>query len=134
MELGPGIVPTFLYYFVGGTLIAALVASQGIVEVSNPVQIGLPFGLFAGLVGTYFNRSELWTVPYTNKKAFTEKLATVLTDLGYQETSTVEGYTVYARSQLNQITTGKVLVQLEECSAAIIARASTIRTLKQQLE
>lgn len=133
--MGPGFLPTFLYYFVGTTLIVAFVVSQGAinVEVSNPVQVGLPFGLLAGLLGSYFNRSQTVAVTFKSKKVFTRSLNELLGQLGYQETSPVDEFIVYERSIPSKWLSSKLFVQIGNESATLTGRSSIVRALQKQL-
>ncbi|MGQ9872106.1 hypothetical protein [Leptodesmis sp.] len=53
MQAGPGFLPTFLYYFVGTTLIVVLLIHQGVGNsaladgAGNPFTVGILFGLLA---------------------------------------------------------------------------------------
>lgn len=136
MTAGPGFFTTFLYYFVGTTLIVAVVSSQGIdldLASADPYRIGIPFGLAAGLIGAYFNRSETVLIPFKNKKTFTKELAAALTELGFQEATQLEAGTVYQRPALSKFFSGQVLVQIEKDSATIAGRSSIIRALRKRL-
>jgi hypothetical protein len=132
---GPGFFSTFLFYFVGATLIAAFVLSQGADLGSvNPLQPGILFGLLAGLVGAYFNHHETATIAMTNRGAFIQKLKTTLTEINYEETGRVEEFTVYQRSIPSRFLSGKLFVQLEKNHALFSGRSSLIKLLKQRLE
>lgn len=98
--MGPGWVPTFLYYFVCTTLIVSFVAEQGTeaIQMGNPYPIGIFCGLVAGSLGAYFNSHITISLPIKNRGAFLAKLNAALTEMGYQETSQLEEFTVYERS------------------------------------
>ncbi len=137
MMTGPGLIPTFLYYFVGTTLIVAFVVSQQTdvsLTTSAPYQVGTLFGLLAGLTGAYFNRSVTMTESFVDAPAFTKKLVAALTDMGFEAQSTIDAFTVYERSSLSRFFSLKLLVQLEPNTATIAGRSNTIKQLRQRLE
>jgi hypothetical protein len=146
MEFGPGFLPTFLYYFVGTALLFTLVASKALglsVETGLPQQVGAVGGVVAGLIGAYFNRTMVFSVPFTNKKTFLNRLESTLTQLGYQlvpedESSPeqdADPVLVYERSSSRNWLSGKIFVQLDETekTATIASRAAMIRRLKKEL-
>lgn len=137
--MGPGFVPTFLYYFVSTTLIGLLVLAQsGAAEglVFTPYQIAIALGLLAGLLGAYFNSYQTITLPVPNRGVFTQKLNGILSAMGYQEASQLEEFAVYERGSFQKIFSGKLLVQIDKDKkeATIVGRSSRIRQIKQQLE
>lgn len=137
MPPGPGFLPTFLYYFTGTSLIVALIVAQQLgvsLATRTPYQIGASLGLLAGLLGAYFNRSQLISVNITNPKAFTQKLTQMLNSAGYQETGKAEEFTVYERSGASGVFSGKIFVQIEKKSATIAGRASKVEMLRKSLE
>jgi len=134
--MGPGLLPTFLYYFVATTLIVAIAVSQGTgtsLETGNPYQVGIAFGLVAGLLGTYFNRYVTISVPLKTKAA-RRNLSDTLNTMGYVETNQLEGITVYERSALSKFFGGKYLVQIEQDTATISGRSSRIKALQKKLQ
>ena len=137
MQLGPGVWATFYYYFTGMTLIVALLASQVLgLSLTQPLpyRYGITLGLFAGLMGAYFNRSVTLSLEFKNKKNFTNKLNTSLAEMGFEPQSEIDNFVVYQRSALRNVFSGKVLVQIENGMATIVSRASTIRRLRQKIE
>lgn len=134
---GPGFIPTFLYYFVGMTFIAVFVISQGAengLELGNPWQVAIVFGLVSGLAGGYVNSHKTIALPIKNKGAFLKTLKDTLTAMGYAETSQVDEFTVYERSGLSKFLSGKLFVQLEKETATVSGRSTQINTLQKQLE
>ncbi|MBL1173868.1 hypothetical protein [Pantanalinema sp. GBBB05] len=133
--MGPGYVPTFLYYFVVTTFIVVFIVQQGgeELQIANPFQIGMFFGLTAGFLGARFNSSQTISLPVKNKGAFQKQLLQALNSWGYQETSELNGFTVYQRAGLSQFFSGKIFVQLDKNTATIAGRASKMRSLQQQL-
>jgi hypothetical protein len=141
-----GFLPTFLYYFTGATLIAAVSSAQAFnlgLTTGAPFRFGIIPGLLAGLAGAYFNRTVSLAIPcgtakpnaITNPKSFTAQLNQALTDLGYAEKSQLEGgYQVYQRSALRHWLSGSILVQVAEGTATIFGRASNIRRLQKKLQ
>lgn len=112
MTTGPGLIPTFLYYFVVMTLIAAFVVSQQTdmsLATGAPYQVGILFGLLAGLTGTYFNRNVSLTAAVSDAKAFMPTLTATLSELGFEQETTIDSFTVYKRSSLGGLFTTKVL-------------------------
>jgi hypothetical protein len=134
---GPGFLPTFLYYFVGTTVIVAIVAVQGLgmsLETGNPYQLGLPVGLVAGLIGAYFNRSIVVTVPFPHRGTFLKTLKQALTQLGYAETDQLDEFTVYERSGLSKVFSGRLFIQVEKTSAAIAGRSRNVKALRKLID
>lgn len=134
--MGPGYMPTFLYYFVVTTFIVVFVVQQGgeALQIANPFQIGMFFGLAAGFLGARFNSSQTISLPVKNRGAFQKQLLKTLNDWGYQESSELNGFTVYERSGLSKFFSGKIFVQLDKNTATIAGRASKIRPLQKQLD
>lgn len=132
--MGPGYMPTFLYYFVVTTFIVVFIVQQGgeELQIANPFQIAMFFGLAAGFLGARFNSSQTISLPVKNKGAFQKQLLQALNNWGYQETSELNGFTVYQRSGLSQFFSGKIFVQLDKNTATIAGRASKMRSLQQQ--
>jgi hypothetical protein len=140
MQSGPGTLPTFLYYFVGTTLIVVLLINQGVGDtalisgVGNSFTVGVLFGLLAGGVGTYFNRHELLTIPIKNQKTFAQTLETVLTEMGFAEAELLDQVKVYERPIPSRFFTGKLFVQVEKETATLSGRSRLVRSLQKRLE
>ncbi len=136
MPQGPGFLVTFLYYFSSTTLIVMFVTSKGIgmsLETGLPYQFGILFGLVAGLLGAYFNRSATISVSFRNKKTFIKTLEQALSEMGFQKKSQLEEFAVYEKSAIRTLFSGKVLVQIDQNSATIIGRSSNIKRLSQRI-
>ncbi len=141
-----GWLPTFLYYFTGATLIAAMSSAQAFhleLATGEPFRFAIIPGLLAGLVGGYFNRTVSLVIPHgtakpntvTNPKTFTAQLNQALGDMGYGPKSELEGgYQVYQRSPLRHWLSGSILVQVTEGTATIFGRASNIKRLQKRLQ
>ncbi len=137
MTTGPGLIPTFLYYFVVMTLITAFVVSQQTdmsLATGAPYQIGILFGLLAGSTGAYFNRTVSITAAVSDGKAFTQTLTAALSELGFEQKTTIDTFTVYERSALGGLFATKVLVELEGKAATISGRSRIIKQLQQHLK
>lgn len=139
MQSGPGVLPTFLYYFVGTTLIVVLLISQGVgnpalADAGNAFTVGIVFGLLAGGVGTYFNRHELLTIPIKNQKTFGQTMNTVLADMGFTATEQVEEVTVYQRPIPSRFFSGKLFVQLDKDTLTLSGRSRLVRSLQKKLQ
>ena len=136
MPQGPGFLVTFLYYFSSTTLIVIFVTSKGIgmsLETGLPYQFGILFGLVAGLLGAYFNRSATISVSFRNKKTFIKTLDQALSEMGFEKKSQLEEFAVYEKSAIRTLFSGKVLVQIDQNSATIIGRSSNIKRLSQRI-
>lgn len=136
MITGPGLIPTFLYYFVGTTFIVAFAVSQQTdtsLTSGAPYQVGILFGLFAGLTGAYFNRNLAVSAPFNDAAVFRQTLTKTLTEMGFQEQPAIADCLVYERSSLSGFFAVKVLVQLDTTTATISGRASVIRQLRKRL-
>ncbi|MBD2075208.1 hypothetical protein H6F86_15150 [Phormidium sp. FACHB-592] len=137
MTTGPGLIPTFLYYFVVMTLITAFVVSQQTdisLATGAPYQVGILFGLLAGLTGAYFNRNVSITAAVSDAKAFNQTLTATLSELGFEKEATIDSFTVYKRSALSGLFTTKVLVEIEAKAATISGRSHIIKQLQQRLK
>ncbi|MEL6221692.1 MAG: hypothetical protein AAFR31_03500 [Cyanobacteria bacterium J06627_8] len=138
MEYGPGFVATFLYYFVTTALVATFAASKGLgvgLSTGLPQQLGLLLGLFAGGLGGYFNRTVSTSISFKSKKQLTKKLNEVLENMGYcnsQEDD--DGVTVYWRSPLRQLLSGKVFVKFGDHDVTIASRSIHLKKLRRQMD
>jgi len=137
MTKGPGLTPTFLYYFVATTTIVIFVLSRGVetpIPLVNPAQFSLLCGLLAGAIGAYFNSHDTVELALKNRGALLKKLKDCLASMGYAETSQVEGVTIYERPAPSKFFSGKIFVQIEDKTATIAGRSNRIRALKKRLE
>lgn len=134
--MGPSFVPTFLYYFVGTTLIVAFVVANGSEELQgvNPIQIGLLFGLVTGGLGAYFNSNRTIEVPIKNRGAFLKQLNQALAQMGYQPTSELEAFTVYERPVPGKFFAGKLFIQIEKNVATLSGRSSQVKALHKRIQ
>ncbi len=145
---GPGVGLTFTYYFSLTTLIAIAALSRGgHLGLSYPplYGYGIGFGVLAGVVGTYLNRTEILDIPFQTRSGFLKKLGTCLGDLGYtayepQDEQEVQELRasgidqIYQRTALAGWFAGKVYVNLSPKSAKIASRAAQIRRIKPLLQ
>lgn len=137
MQKGPGFLPTFLYYFVGTTLIGALITSQQTgtsLTTGTPYQAGILAGLLAGLTGAYFNRHNTISVPFKNKRVFTKKLEEALSQLGYEQKSKLDETTIYERSGWSNTFSGKLFVEIEQDAANISGRSTRLKALQKRIQ
>ncbi len=136
MELGPGLLITFLYYFTCTTLITTVFSSQVLrlsLVTGMPYSVGVIFGLIGGLLGTYFNRTVTVSLEFNSKKVFTAALQDALTEMGFEETSKLDDFVVYQRPALSNIFSGKVFVQIGKGKAIIASRSRNIKRIKCKL-
>ncbi len=139
MSFGPGLWPTFVYYFVSATLIAFLAIAQSLDTQSesglptNPYVGAILFGLLSGAIGSYFNRNVTISLPVSNQKAFRQRLTEILTNSGFQATGELEGFTVYQRPKMSAIFSGKLFVYVSNDTATISGRASKVKALQKLL-
>ena len=136
MELGPGLLITFLYYFTCTTLITTVFSSQVLrlsLVTGMPYSVGVIFGLIGGLLGTYFNRTVTVSLEFNSKKVFTAALQDALTEMGFEETSKLDDFVVYQRPALSNIFSGKVFVQIGKGKATIASRSRNIKRIKCKL-
>jgi hypothetical protein len=136
METGPGSIITFLYYFAMTTLVMTLIATQSGLyqEVGVPILINPLIGVVAGALGAYFNRTVAISVPFKNRKTFLRTLEEALEEMGYERDREVEDWTIYRRSAVRQLFSGKIYVKLSDGMATLSSRSVHIRTLQQHLE
>ena len=133
--MGPGYVPTFLYYFVGTTFIAVFVLSKGADDLTfNPFQVAVPFGLVVAGFGAALNSHRTISLPIKNKGGFVKSLNEALAELGYQETSTLDEFTVYQRSGLGKVFSGKLFINLDNKTATISGRSTNLKVLEKKLQ
>ena len=151
---GPGLGVTFLYYFSMTTLIVVVVGAPSWnwnLASAQLYQYGVAFGLFAGVVGTYFNRTISFDVTFKNSNRFVTNLNQVLADMGFEQKDSsserlddsetkkskdsTQRYLTYQRSTLASLLGGKVYVILRPTAkaATIASRAAIIRRLRQKL-
>lgn len=135
MQFGPGLLPTFLYYFTGTAVILSLVTLKALhvgLDTGIPQEIGAIGGLVAGLLGSYFNRTTSFTLPVQGKKQ-RNQLESTLSQMGYQQTGEEEGILMFERSAASGFFSGKVFVQIDKEKMTIASRANTVRQLKKVL-
>lgn len=136
MLTGPEFLTTFLYYFVCTTLIGLLVISQGM-EISldrfSMLSCG-SVGLVAGLLGAYFNRSVTLSTPIQgNAKIWMKNVQKTLSEMGFEPNGQIEDFTIYRKSPLKTLFSGRVLVKSEKNEMTIISRSSTVKRLQEVL-
>lgn len=145
MQFGPGVLPTFLYYFTATAVIVGFVTIRGLhfpADSGVPQIVGSLAGLLAGGLGTYFNRTITMTVPVSSKKKFLNQLESTLSQMGYEKTETENEVLTFERSlratakggSAGSLSPGKIYVQLEGETATIACRARILRQVKQALE
>jgi hypothetical protein len=128
----PGFWLTFAYYFVVTNLIAVAIVSQRLgISWRDPsiYQIGILVGLTTGLLGANFNRNVTITIPIKRQSVFLKTLNEILTAQGFEETSQLEDFTVYQKSALATLFSGRVFVKIEGKTATIMGRASVIKKI-----
>jgi hypothetical protein len=129
-----GFWPTFLYYFTGISLIAAIAASQVLdLQLATAFRFGILPGLLAGLVGAYFNRTVSLAWPVTDPESAQTQLTHALAELGFEPRGEQEGYQVYQRSPLSHWFSGSILVQVQGETATLFGRANNIQHLQKKL-
>ncbi|NEP49641.1 MAG: hypothetical protein F6K65_12850 [Moorea sp. SIO3C2] len=136
MQLGPGLLITFLYYFTCTTLITTVFSSQVLrlsLVTGMPYSVGVIFGLIGGLLGTYFNRTVTVSLEFKSKKVFTAALQDTLTEMGFEETSKLDDFVVYQRPALSNLFSGKVFVQIGKGKANIASRSRNIKRISRKL-
>ena len=137
MEYGPGFVSTFLYYFVMTALVGTFVAWKGLglgISTGAPQQLGILVGLFAGALGGYVNRTVSFSVAFDNKDDFEKTLDEALDAMGYHHVRDNDnGVSVYERSPVRQLLSGKVFVKFENGEATIASRSIHIWGLRRRL-
>ncbi|AOY80706.1 hypothetical protein BJP36_13045 [Moorena producens JHB] len=136
MQLGPGLLITFLYYFTCTTLITTVFSSQVLrlsLVTGMPYSVGIIFGLIGGLLGTYFNRTVTVSLEFRSKKVFTAALNDALTEMGFEETSKLDDFVVYQRQALSNLFSGKVFVQIGKGTAIIASRYRNIKRISRKL-
>ena len=134
---GPGITPTFLYYFLGAFAVCTGLATQALhvsIGTGIPSQLGLILGILGGVVGTYFNRSTQVTLPYKGIKQLKNYLEPTLTEMGYTLQQSEDDVLIYQRDQIRQWLSGRIYIYLQGKTATIMSRALHIRDLKKRLK
>jgi hypothetical protein len=147
MIQGPGYALTFLYYFSITVVLVTIAGVQGLGygwQDRELYQVAVPFALFVGSIGAYFNQSTTLTIAFQQKSAFQKQLQTALQDLGYANISAAEtsdrttggianGAIVYQRPGLSKFLSGQIFVQLDNKQVMISGRASLINRLEKRL-
>ncbi|RMF28434.1 MAG: hypothetical protein D6756_00165 [Cyanobacteria bacterium J083] len=139
MFQAPGLYITFLYYFACTNLIVLLVTTGGMGmdwHSATPYQLGILCGLFAGILGSWFNRSVKLSTSFKNKTKFTRNLQKKLSELGFTQVTKMEEYTLYEKPDLKNLFAGKVMVKIDDNdnSATIISRSKNLPKLKELIE
>ncbi len=136
MQFGPGVLPTFLYYFTATAVIVGFVTIRGLhfgSETGVPQILGAIAGLIAGGLGTSFNRTTTLTVSVASRKKFVNQLESTLSQMGYEKTAE-EGEVLTFERSAGTLSPSKIYVQLEGETATIASRARILRQVKQALE
>lgn len=134
---GPGFLPTFCYYSTSVTLIATFVSAQVLgMSLSSglPYRLGLIAGLSAGVVGGYLNHSGTLYLEFANRKTFTATLDRTLAEMGYAPTSDWDDFTVYQRSGLGRLFSGKIFVKIDKRQATLVSRSVHLKQLHRQID
>ncbi len=137
---GPGAGFTFLYYFSMTIVIVVLAGSQGLNLPVGAVELyryGLILGLLAGGIGTYFNRTTSFEISAKDISTFKTQFEQILAASGFEldanATEQQEDFTVYSRSGLAGIFSGRVFVAYRGGMTQVVSRASVIRRLRQSV-
>lgn len=136
MQFGPGVLPTFLYYFTATAVIVGFVTIRGMhfgLETGVPQIVGTIAGLIAGGLGTYFNRTIQVSVPVQSKKKFLNQLESTLNQMGYEKTAEEEEILTFERSA-GTLSPSRIYVQIEGETATIASRARIVRQVQQAIE
>ncbi|WP_143467750.1 hypothetical protein [Leptolyngbya ohadii] len=136
MQFGPGVLPTFLYYFTATAVIVGFVTIKGLhfgADTGVPQVMGTIAGLIAGSLGTYRNRTTTLQLPVQSKKKFMNQLESTLNQMGYQKTAEEDEVLTFERSA-GTLSPSKIYVQLEGETVTIASRARILRQVKQALE
>jgi hypothetical protein len=136
-----GFSATFLYYFTGTSLIAAITSAQALhLDLASglPFQFGGLLGVLAGGVGAYYNRTTQLEIPIATPKTFNPKFAQTLQNMGYtpvdpDDIETLPGYEVYRRSGLRHWFSGSLLVRRQPQQVQLYGRARINRQLQKLL-
>lgn len=142
---GPGVFPTFLYYFAFTYLVVTIVLKKGVTEplpTNIAYSVSLILGISAGILGAYVNRTVQVSIPL--EPATQAKLSTLLEAMGYQPVLRTNGdsdgeqpragdYIAYERTGLSSLFSSKVFIQTTGTVATIAGRASMIKRLTNQL-
>lgn len=141
MSFGPGFASTFLYYFVTTTVImtAITLRATGLsLDSGYPQQFGLMMGILGGLVGGYFNRTSTFTVASSKPSDQLESLESILAGMGYEASEMGDRFddtvSLYQRSGLSALVSGKVFVQLEKRQITVAARSISLKRIQAALE
>ena len=139
-DVGPGAVPTFLYYFTSATLLTSFVALKGLnlsFATGGPQQLGLLGGLLAGGIGAYFNRTVAIALAAPESGQARTGVEAVLADMGYHLSETVDDdgmvVQVYERSALRQLLSGRIYLQRQD-QCIVAGRAGQLRQLQRRMK
>ncbi|MCS6815194.1 MAG: hypothetical protein NZ772_16695 [Cyanobacteria bacterium] len=142
---GPGVFPTFLYYFAFTYLVVAIVLKKGVTEplpTDITYAISLISSISAGALGAYVNRTIQVSIPL--EPTTQTKLSTLLEAMGYRPISNANSESdskrteasdciIYERPGLSKLFSSKVFIQTTGTVATIAGRASMIKRLTSQL-
>lgn len=130
----PGFGLTFFYYFaVTNLIVIGLVSRRFGVSWLDPhiYPIGLCAGLIAGILGTSFNRNVTVTTTVKRPAVWLKTLNETLAAMGFEPQKELEDFTIYQKTAIATLFSGRVFLKLEGKTATIIGRASVIRKLKE---
>jgi hypothetical protein len=149
MLSGPGLVTTFLYYFVFSAVLGCFVTAQALglsYQDATAVQIGLFMGILAGGVGAFFNRTVTLKLPIPktkkDRRVFEDELQAQLGRLRFEpQAEAVEGeagagaIAIYQRAGSGSLFSGRLYLDFGDGEQVHIrGRAKIIRQLKRAME
>lgn len=140
-KFGPGLAPTFAYYFLCCVLISIPVGSQLLGSTFDPRAFawGVPLAAILGSIGAWANHSK--TIEITTKKPrnLEQDLQKILEEwhfapaIAAPDDPLPKGTTVYQNTSRWRWMSGKVFVNIQGNRVAIASRARLVERIQQRL-
>ena len=130
----PGFTLTFLYYFsITNVIVIGLLSGRfGVSYLDRSIYpIGICAGLMAGILGASFNRNVTVSAKVKKKGVWLKSLNKALAEMGFEPQKELGEYSVYQKSGLATLFSGRVFLKIEGKTATVIGRAAVVKTLQE---
>ena len=140
-KFGPGIAPTFAYYFLCCTLISTAVGSQLLSSPFDPraFTLGVPIAAIVGGLGAYFNHSKSIELAAKKPRDLQKNLENLLKDWKFEQINRADsdslpkGTIVYQNTSPWRWMSGKVFVNIQGNRVSIASRSRLVDRIQKHL-
>jgi hypothetical protein len=95
---------------------------------------GIGFGLLFGFIMAFFMKAVTISMKFQEEEAFVSQLNVALAEMGYHPESQTEAFLTFKPSFQAGLLAGKISVQIEQNSVAIVGPNTYIKKLQQRLQ